>query len=77
MPVTGSSLVLRWVIVQDGVMRRSEEEAVDVIKSGISRAVVMEAGMADVSMTQGRWTLDGLDESQGHRGLLRRRTMWM
>ena len=28
MPVTGSSLVLRCAIVQDGVMRRSEEEAV-------------------------------------------------
>ncbi len=41
MPVTGSSLVLRCAIDQDGVMRRSDEEAVDVIKMGISRAVVM------------------------------------
>ena len=42
MPVIGSSLVLSCAIVQDGVMRRSEEEAVDVIKMGMSRAVVMD-----------------------------------
>lgn len=42
MPVTGSSLVLRCAIVQDGVMRRSEEEALDVMRTGISRAVVMD-----------------------------------
>ena len=42
MPVTGSSLVLRCAIVQDGVMRRSEEEALEVIKMGMSRAVVMD-----------------------------------
>lgn len=53
MPVTGSSFVFRCAIVQDGVMRRSDEEAVDVIKSGISRAVVMAGGMVDVSKMQG------------------------
>lgn len=43
MPVTGSSLVLRCAMVQDGVMRRSEDEvAVDVIRMGMSRAVVMD-----------------------------------
>lgn len=42
MPVTGSSLVLRCAIVQDGVMRRSEEEALDVMRTGISRAVAMD-----------------------------------
>lgn len=42
MPVTGSSLVLRCAIVQDGVMRRSEEETLEVIKMGMSRAVVMD-----------------------------------
>ena len=30
---------------QDGVMRRSEEEAVEVIKMGMSRAVVMDGGI--------------------------------
>lgn len=46
MPVTGSSLVLRCAIVQDGVMRRSEDEvAVDVMRMGMSRAVVMDGGM--------------------------------
>ena len=42
MPVTGSSLVLRCAIVQDGVMRRSEEAALEVITMGMSRAVVMD-----------------------------------
>lgn len=42
MPVTGSSLVLRCATVQDGVMRRSDEEAVDVMRMGMSRAVVMD-----------------------------------
>ena len=42
MPVTGSSFVLRCAIVQDGVIRRSEEEALEVIKMGMSRAVVMD-----------------------------------
>lgn len=42
MPVTGSSLLLRCAIVQDGVMRRSEEEAVEVMRMGMSRAVVMD-----------------------------------
>lgn len=53
MPVTGSSFVLRCAMVQDGVMRRSEEEAVEVIKSGISRAGIMAGGMVDVSKMQG------------------------
>lgn len=29
-------------MVQDGVMRRSDEEAVDVMRMGMSRAVVMD-----------------------------------
>ena len=41
MPVTGSSFVFRWAIVHDGVIRRSDEEAVEVIKSGMSRVVAM------------------------------------
>ncbi len=45
MPVTGSSFALRCAIVHDGVMRRSEEEAVEVIRSGISRAGIMAGGM--------------------------------
>jgi hypothetical protein len=31
MPVMGSSLALRWLMVQEGEMRRSEEELSDVI----------------------------------------------
>ena len=46
MPVTGSSFALSCAIVHDGVMRRSEEEAVEVISRGISRAVVSDGGMA-------------------------------
>ena len=42
MPVIGSSLAFSWLMVQDGVMRRSEEEAVDLIKRGISRVVAMD-----------------------------------
>lgn len=42
MPVTGSSLLLSCAIVQDGVMRRSEEEAVEVMRMGMSRAVVTD-----------------------------------
>ena len=49
MPVTGSSFVLRCAMVQDGVMRRSEEEAVDVINIGMSRAVVMASAVRVVS----------------------------
>ena len=30
----------------EGVIRRSEEEAVDVMRRGTSRAVVMDGGMA-------------------------------
>lgn len=45
MPVTGSSLVLRWAIVQDGVTRRSDDEAVEVIRRGMSRVVVKAGGM--------------------------------
>lgn len=45
MPVTGSSFVLRCASVQDGVMRRSEEEAVEVMRMGMSRAVVMDWAM--------------------------------
>ena len=46
MPVTDSSLLLRCAIVQDGVIRRSEEEeSVDVTRRGMSRAVVMGIGM--------------------------------
>lgn len=40
-------------MVQDGVMRRSEEDAVQVIRSGISRAGVMAASMVEVSSMQG------------------------
>ena len=42
MPVTGSSFVLRCAMDQDGVMRRSEEESVDTIRMGMSRAVVID-----------------------------------
>lgn len=41
MPVTGSSFVFRRAIVHDRVIRRSDEEAVEVIKSGMSRVVAM------------------------------------
>lgn len=40
MPVTGSSFVFRWAIVQEGVMRRSDEEAVELMMRGMSRLVV-------------------------------------
>ena len=42
MPVTGSSLLFRCAIVQDGVMRRSEEESVEVTRIGMSRAVAID-----------------------------------
>ena len=42
--MTGSSLDLSCAIDHDGVIRRSEEEAVEVIRSGISRAVFKEGG---------------------------------
>ena len=45
MPVIGSSFVFNCAMVHDGVIRRSEEEAVEVIKSGTSRAVVKEGGI--------------------------------
>ena len=48
MPVTGSSFVLRCAIVHDGVMRRSDEEAFEVTRSGTSRAVVREGAISDV-----------------------------
>lgn len=47
-PVTGSSLILRCAIVQEGVIRRSDDEAVDVMSSGTSRAVVSVEVMIDV-----------------------------
>lgn len=53
MPVTGSSLVLRCAMDQEGVMRRSEDEALDVINSGISRAAAKGGGMVEVSVMQG------------------------
>lgn len=40
----GSSFLLRWAIVQEGVMRRSEEEAVEVISRGMSRGVGVVVG---------------------------------
>ncbi len=36
MPVTGSSLVLRWAIDHDGVIRLSDEEAVETMRRGTS-----------------------------------------
>lgn len=39
-PVIGSSFVFKWAIVHEGVMRRSEEEAVEMTKRGMSRLVV-------------------------------------
>ena len=44
----GSSLVLSWEIVQDGVMRRSEEEAVEVMRSGMSLVEAMDGCMVDL-----------------------------
>lgn len=38
-PVIGSSLVLSWLIVHDGVMRRSAEELSDTTMSGTSAIV--------------------------------------
>ena len=49
MPVIGSSLVLSWARVHEGVMRRSlevvadddvDEEAVEVMRMGMSRVVM-------------------------------------
>lgn len=40
MPLTGPSFGLRFVTVEDGVMWGSEEEAVDVMRMGMVRAVV-------------------------------------
>ena len=42
MPVTVSSLALSCVIDHDGLIRRSEETAVEVMKIGTSRAVVQD-----------------------------------
>jgi len=39
MPVTGSSFALSWLMVHEGVIRRSDEEFSDVIKRGISPIV--------------------------------------
>lgn len=52
MPVTGSSFVLRCAIVQEGVIRRSDEEAVDVIRRGTSRVVVMFEAMTDKGLAR-------------------------
>lgn len=41
MPVTGSSFCFSWVMVQEGVMRRSEEADGEVMSIGTSRAVSM------------------------------------
>ena len=54
MPVMGSSLDLSWVIVHDGVMRRSEEEAVEVMRRGISLDVVMGVCMLTGAGGKGR-----------------------
>ena len=43
--MTGSSLDFRWATVQEGVMRRSEEEAVEVMMMGTSRQVVRLSGI--------------------------------
>lgn len=40
MPVMGSSLVLSWVMVHDGVMRRSEAAFSDITWSGMSAMIV-------------------------------------
>ena len=45
MPVTDSSLALRREMVHEGVMRLSDEEAVEMIRSGISWAVTMGGGV--------------------------------
>ena len=50
MPVTGSSLALRCARVHDGVIRRSDEEAVEVMESGMSRAVSKVEGMSGRSV---------------------------
>ena len=42
-------------MVHDGVMRRSEEEAVDLIKSGMSRVVAIAIAIAVI----GRWEVRG------------------
>ena len=43
--MTGSSFVFKWAIVQEGVMRRSEEEAVEVMMRGMSRVVARVSGI--------------------------------
>lgn len=39
MPVTGSSFALSWLMVHEGVMRRSDEAFSDIIKRGTSPIV--------------------------------------
>ena len=41
MPVMGSNLVLKWERVHEGVMRRSAEAAVEVMKRGMSLVVLV------------------------------------
>ncbi len=47
MPVTGSNFVLSCAIVHDGVIRRSDEAALEEIKSGMSRVVTREEGISE------------------------------
>ena len=60
MPVIGSSFVFRWAIVHDGVIRRSDEEAVEVIKSGMSRVVAMTDVRQDPSRLAWQLCEDGI-----------------
>ncbi len=45
MPVTVSSFVLRWAIVHEGVIRLSDEEAVETIRRGTSLVVAKDGGI--------------------------------
>lgn len=48
MPVIGSSLALSCVMVQDGLIRRSDEEFSEAISRGTSSAVVMVSDVLGV-----------------------------
>lgn len=41
MPVTGSSLVRSWLMVHDGVMRRSDDELSEMTSSGTSAILIL------------------------------------
>ena len=62
MPVIGSSRVLSWDMVHDGVIRRSEEELGDTTKRGTSGAVWSAMAAADESRE--RYALEDFHEGR-------------